>query len=109
MSNTYSWVISELESYPTQDGFTDVVFNIHWRRQATDGLGHNADIYGTQTVVLTPDEPFTPYNALTETQVVSWLELALGPEKLASQVASLDKQIEDQVNPPVISPALPWA
>ena len=36
------------------------------------------------------------------------LEAAFGEEQLASQVAALDKQIEDQINPPVLKPPLPW-
>jgi hypothetical protein len=32
----------------------------------------------------------------------------MGAETLAAQEAALDKQIEDQINPPVVTPALPW-
>ena len=108
MSNTYTWVISQLDCYPTQDNKTDVVFTVHWRRQATDGNGHSADIYGAQAVTLDPEAPFTPYADLTFNQVVGWLEDAFGPETLEAQKAALDKQIEDQINPPVVRPPLPW-
>ncbi len=107
MSNTYTWIISQLEAYPQHEGKTDVVFTVHWRRQATDGT-HNADIYGSQSIALNPDEPFTPYADLTEAEVIGWLETAFGAEQLASQVAALDKQIEDQINPPILKPPLPW-
>jgi hypothetical protein len=83
------------------------VFTVHWRRQATDGT-HTADIYGSQSVTLDPDVPFTAYADLTKAQVIGWLEVAMGEETLAAQKASLDKQIEDQINPPVLRPALPW-
>jgi len=109
MSNTYTWIISQLDCYPTQDNKTDVVFTVHWRRQATDGNGHNGDIYGSQAVTLDPEAPFTPYADLTEAIVVGWLEDAMGAETLEAQKAALDKQIEDQINPPVVRPALPWA
>lgn len=108
MPNTYTWVISQLDCYPQQDDHTDVVFTVHWRRQATDGT-HTADVYGTQSVTLAPDAPFTPYADLTEAQVIGWLEEAFGAEELAAQVAALDKQIENQINPPVVSPPLPWS
>ena len=107
MSNSYNWIISQLECYPEHDNHTDVVFVVHWRRQATDGT-HTADIYGSQSVTLDPDAPFTAYADLTEAQVIGWLEDAFGAETLAAQVASLDKQIEDQINPPVVRPPLPW-
>lgn len=108
MSSTYTWVISQLECYPEHDNKADVVFTVHWRRQATDGT-HNADIYGSQAVTLDASAPFTPYAELTEAEVIGWLETAMGEETLAAQVAALDKQIADQINPPVVRPPLPWA
>ena len=107
MSNSYNWIISQLECYPEHDNHTDVVFTVHWRRQATDGT-HTADIYGSQSVTLDPDAPFTAYADLTEAQVIGWLEDAFGAETLAAQVASLDKQIEDQINPPIVRKPNPW-
>lgn len=104
----YSWIISQLECYPQHEGNQDVVFTIHWRRQATDGT-HTADIYSSQSVTLDPDAPFTPYANLTEAQVIGWLEAALGAETLEAQKASLDKQIEDQINPPVVRKPNPWS
>lgn len=108
MANTYTWVISQLECYPEADGHQDVVMTVHWRRQATDGNGHTGDIYGSQVVTLNAEAPFTPYADLTFEQVVGWLEDAMGDEQLAAQIAALDKQIEDQINPPVVTPPLPW-
>jgi hypothetical protein len=109
MSNTYEWKINQLECYPQHNNHTDVVFTVHWDRLASDGEGHNARTYGSQSVTLDPDAPFTAYADLTEAQVIGWLEDAFGAETLAAQVASLDKQIEDQINPPVIRPPLPWS
>jgi hypothetical protein len=108
MANTYTWVISQLECYPQHEGKTDVVFTVHWRRQATDGSGHNADIYGSQAITLNPDETFVPYANLTQAEVIGWLEAAMGADTLAAQEAALDKQIADQVTPPVTHPPLPW-
>jgi hypothetical protein len=108
MANTYSWVISQLEAYPQHEGHSDVVFTVHWRRQATDG-SHFADVYGSQGVTLDPDATFKPYANLTQADVEGWLEDAMGAEKVAEMDESLDKQIENQINPPVVRPALPWA
>ncbi|MGI9192591.1 MAG: hypothetical protein ACR2IL_10770, partial [Chitinophagaceae bacterium] len=62
-----------------------------------------------QAVTLDASAPFTPYAELTEAEVIGWLEAAMGEETLAAQVTALDKQIADQINPPVIRPPLPWA
>lgn len=109
MANTYSWVISQLDCYPQQNNHTDVVFTVYWRRQATDGNGHTADVYGSQGVTLNPDEHFTPYADLTFSQVCGWLDEAMGAEKIAAMDATLDTQIANQINPPVVNPPLPWA
>lgn len=108
MPNTYNWVISQIECYPVKDGKQDVVFTIHWRRQATDGT-HMADVYGTQGVTLDPDAPFTPYDQITKEQVEGWLEDAMGAEKVAELDANLDSQIQNIIDPPVVTPPLPWA
>ncbi len=107
MANTYTWVISQLECYPQHEGHTDVVFTVHWRRQATDGT-HFADVYGSQAVTLDADAPFTPYEDLTQAIVEGWLESAMGVERVVEMDAALDTQIENQINPPVIRPPLPW-
>ena len=108
MANTYFWVIAGLECYPEKDGLQDVVFRVHWRRQATDGKGHNGDVYGMQSLTLDPDQPFTPYSSLTKEQVTGWLDASMSAEEIAALDAALDAQIEAQINPPVVAPPLPW-
>ena len=108
MANTYNWVIALLECAPKQGDKTNVVTTIHWRRQATDGKGHNGDVFGQQNIALDPNAPFTPYDQLTKAQVEGWLTSAMGASAIAALDAALDKQIADQITPPVSTPALPW-
>jgi hypothetical protein len=108
MHNTYTWVIPELECYPQKDGFSDVVFMIHWKRELTDDV-HTVDVYGTQAVALDPEAPFTPFDQITKAQVEGWLEGAMGAEKIAEINDILDEQIQHRKNPPIVRPALPWA
>jgi len=108
MSNTYNWVISQLECYPEHEGKNDVVFIIHWRRKATDGNGHTGDIYGAQLIEFNPSDIFTPYEQLTQAEVEGWLEAAMGADRITEMDAVLDNQIADQINPPIIRPKLPW-
>lgn len=108
MANTYSWVIQQMDCVPQEDGQTDVVITVHWQQNATNGT-YNASVYGTVSVTYTPGSPFTPYADLTQDQVIGWVQAALGPERCAELVASLDQQISEQVAPTVITPALPWA
>lgn len=109
MTTKRYWVISLLECYPQHEGFSEVVFSIHWRRQATDVEGHVADVYGEQRVSLDPIAPFTPFSNLSQKQVEQWLEDAMGADCVADLDAALDQQLADQINPQVVRPALPWA
>jgi len=108
MASTYSWVIAGLECYPEHDGLENVVCTCHWRRQATDGT-HMADVYGSQALTLDPDAPFTAFDDLTPAIVQSWLEKAMGEERVVELDDALDKQIANLINPPIVSQPLPWA
>lgn len=104
----YTWVIEKLECYPQRDGHTDVVFTVYWRLNAQDGQ-YGASCYGSVGVTYEEGQPFTPYQDLTEAQVVGWTQAALGPNQVAQIEAALAANIAAQINPPVVSPPLPWA
>ena len=109
MEIIYNWVISSMNEYPkTPDNLTDVVFIVHYRRNATsevDGKTYFADTYSTVSLPAPSPEDFTPYEDLTEEIVIGWLEEVLDTQAID---ASLAQQIENQINPPVISLPLPW-
>ena len=107
MSVTNTWVIEQMDCYPQAEGQTDVVFTVHWRVNATNGT-YSATSYGTVGVTYVAGTPYTPYSQLTQSQVVGWVQMALGPEKVASIEANLATNIANQANPPVVTPPLPW-
>jgi hypothetical protein len=106
MATTYTWTVTAMDEYPEQDGEQDVVFNVHWTCSGVDGE-YSASVYSTQSVSTDPAEPFTPYADLTEAQVLNWI-WAAGVDKDATE-AAVGQQIENQINPPVVSLPLPWA
>lgn len=106
--NTYNWTISALDCKPLEDGHKDIVVTAHWRVDATDGT-NTTGVYGTQSFTLTEGADFTPFEELTETQVVGWVQSGMGVDAVTALQENLDKQIENLVNPPIVSPALPWA
>jgi len=108
MSVTYNWIISQLNCYPEYEGETDVVFTAHWIMNGTDGE-YAGSVYGSVGLTLDPEASFTPYADLTEEQVVGWVKGALGEEQVAAYEANVAQQIADQINPPVVTPPLPWA
>ncbi len=109
MAVIYNWVISSMDEYPTTpDGLDDVVFAVNWRRNATEVVGDKtyfADTFGRLSVPAPSPADFTPYPDLTFEQVCGWLEAGL-------DVAAIDEglvnQIQNQINPPVVSLPLPW-
>jgi 3',5'-cyclic AMP phosphodiesterase CpdA len=108
MTITNTWAVVQMDAYPEQDGETDVVFNVHWTLAGTNGT-YSGYVYGSQSVTVDPEAPFTPYADLTEEQVIGWVKDALGEEQVASLEANVAEQIANQVNPPVVTPALPWS
>ena len=108
MATTYNWTVSALDCYPEYEGHEDVVFVCHWRLDGTDGE-YTAGVYGSVGVSLDEGGTFTPYADLTEAQVIGWVQDALGEEQVASYEANVAAQIDALVNPPVVTPPLPWA
>lgn len=108
MATEYTWSIAQLDCYPEHEGHTDVVFTAHWRLNGVDG-DHTGSVYGTVGLTLDPEADFTPFADLTEAMVIGWVKDALGEEQVAAYEANVAQQIADAMNPPVVSPALPWS
>lgn len=108
MSSTKNWVISAMEVKNQVGDLQEVVFIVHYRRQATEVDGDKTYFAETYTTVSLPapnPENFVPYNELTKAEVESWLDQVL---PVATIDASLDAQIEQQKHPQTSTPALPW-
>jgi hypothetical protein len=109
---TITWSIEQLSCYPQELGETDVVFSAAWRVNGVDdtsGTPLYATVYGSQGLApYTPTSPFTPYADLTQAQVIGWVQDAMGAEQVAAINANIEQQIENQVNPPIVTPPLPW-
>lgn len=107
---TFNWRVEQMDCVPTEGDLTDVVQTVHWRCNASDdsaGQLFTATSYGTTSLPTpTPENPFTPYPDLTEEQVLGWcytngLNQTEIQENLQSQIAAL-------INPPIVTPPLPW-
>jgi len=107
MANVYVWVIDAMDCKPQEDGQTNVVITVHWRLNGTDGQ-YSGTVYSTVGLTYTAGSPFTPYADLTQDQVIGWVQDALGQDQVISLEANVAAQIEAQISPPVVTPALPW-
>ena len=114
---TITWKVTNLDCYPKYDQETDVVFTVHWdclgnmtvATGSLSGSTYNSRVYGTTGVMYHSGSSFTPYNQLTEAQVLSWTFESMGPSQKASYEAGASNAIYTQIDPPVISPPLPWS
>ena len=100
-----SWIIERLLVKPTEGSLTDVVITADWRCNGTQDQ-YSGTCYGSCSFQ-PPTGEFTPYEDLTQEQVLGWC-YANGVDQAAIE-ANVTLQIENQINPPVVTLPLPWA
>jgi hypothetical protein len=109
---TLNWIIERLLVKPTEGSLTDVVITADWRCWGNETIGtgdtaktYSGTCYGSCSFA-PPSGSFTPYPDLTQDQVLGWC-YENGVDQAAIE-ANVSQQINDQINPPVIAPPLPW-
>jgi hypothetical protein len=103
------WVINQLDCLPTDGVYNDFVLVCHWSRIAKETINdkeYTASVYSTQSFSKDDVTNFIPYEQLTYDIVCGWLDASLDVEALD---LNLDAQIENQVNPPIVSLPLPFS
>ena len=111
---TFNWTVTSMQAYPQAESQTDVVFQVFWNCNRTEIDGTDPDtaqsytgsVNGSTPVQYTKGEPYTPYNQLTQDQVLGWVYES-GVSK-ADTEAQVQAQIDAKKNPPVVTPPLPW-
>ena len=112
MSATFNWVVNSMQCLPQKDGQTDVVFQVFWTCEGAESSGgkdYFASYSGSTSVPFSGGGSFTPYDQLTQAQVIGWVQDALGVDGVNGVQSSVQTQINNQINPPVVSLPLPWA
>ena len=101
-TTVFTWKIAQLER-ETDDGF---VFTSHYTVDANDGT-YSAGAYGS--VGFERPENLIPFADLTEEQVITWTQEAIGgAEKVAEIEAALQCQLDEQHHPTKAA-GVPWA
>jgi hypothetical protein len=95
-----TWAIAQLER-ETSDGF---VFTSHYTVNAKDDT-YSAGAYGS--IGFERPENLIPFADLTEAEVVSWVQEALGADKVAEVEAALQAQLDEQ-RTPTKAAGVPW-
>jgi len=105
MAITYTWDCKTVDTYPTKDSKSDVIFNVHWRLNAEDDTKdkNSGTIYGVQSINTDDLSTFTAFADLKESDVVGWVESGLGEEKVKELKSALDNQIAEKITPTVVT------
>jgi len=106
MAIGYTWNVSTVDTYPTKDSKSDVVYNVHWRITATDDTNKDSDdnnwtatSYGTQSVDTSDLSSFTAFADLSASDVQGWVEAAMGADAVTALKAGLDAKIALLITP----------
>ena len=102
---TILWLIERLLTKPVEGSETNVVITADWRCNGSQD-NYSGTCYGSCSFA-PPSGSFTPYEDLTQDQVLQWC-YENGVDKTAIE-ANVTQQIENQINPPVVTLPLPWA
>lgn len=104
----YSYKITNIYCYPTYESQENTVFNVLWIYSGTDGT-YSSSTNGYTMIPFNPDIEYTPFDDLSEEQVISWVEQNTDPALLSEMRAQIDADVLAQSSPPpVINPVLPW-
>ena len=112
MSISYEWNVNTVDVYPTDEGQTNVIYNVHWRLNATDtqvdaeGNPYTAGVYGTQVLDTSDLSGFIDFDSVTAAEVQGWVESAMGEEEVQSLKDSLDSKIAGEINPTSVTKTL---
>jgi hypothetical protein len=86
MANTYTWDCKTVDTYPTHDSHSDVVYNVHWRLNAEsdqqDAEGNN---YSASLIALMQ----TIYQVLYLLQILPMTQLLVGLQQVWVMMKSL--------------------
>jgi hypothetical protein len=103
------WKITSLDCYPKVDNDTNVIFNVTWEcagEELIDGKTYKSMMRGYIPLPFDASAPFKPYEQLEESEVLGWCFAAGLSQEIVQK--SLKVHIEEQANPPIIRPPLPW-
>ncbi len=105
MATTYDWNCKTVDCYPTDQSYTDVVYNVHWIVTGTsdtldpDGNAYTATSIGTQAISTDDITDFTPFDDLTNADVVAWTKAAMGADQVTALETNIQSQIDSEITP----------
>jgi len=111
MAITYTWSVTDMKARnETIDGVTydNTVIQTFWTKTGTDENGNTGMFAGATPFTYSGTGTFTPYEDLTEEQVLGWIQAEVVGRYAEHVDAQIQKQIDEKANP-INDPGLPWA
>ena len=108
-----TWKVNKMECYPEYNGSSLYVFNVSWKclsyYNGVDGGPFYGEVDGS-TSIPTPDgsSSFTPYDQLSENQVLDWVFANMPNGEKESFETLAKEKVLNQINPPIVIPPNPW-
>ena len=112
MSMTYTWNVTAMKVMDqiNEQGqvLKNAVVQTYWEKHGTDASGNEGMFAGATPFTATdvPEGEFTPFDQLTENQVLGWIQAVVVGDYAAHVDAQIQKQIDDKA---ITEPPLPWA
>ena len=105
MAVAYKWDCKTVDVHPTQDGKSDVVYNVHWRLTGTSNKKDAAGNFyavtniGTEMIDTSDLSNFKPIDKVTNDEVTAWVETAMGADAVTAMKASIKSAIDLLITP----------
>ena len=108
MTIQFTWSVNSLTVMPVLEDKTDVVVTIAWTLTGVEDA-YTSKIEGLKHFNIFSDS-FTPYEDLTELQVINWLKDEFGAVYVNGLQSSIESKINELKSPPIKpeQKALPW-
>ena len=112
MAISYNWNVNTVDVYPTDEGYANVIYTVHWRLNAVDtqvdaaGDPYIASVYSTQVLDTSDLSGFIDFDSVTSAEVQGWVESAMGEEEVQTLKDGLDANIAGQITPTSVTKTL---
>ena len=106
---TYEWNCKTVDVYPEEGGNADVVYNVHYIVNGIsdtlnpEGIPYSSTNIGTQLLSVSEIPNFIPFDQLTNEQVVSWTQTAMGVEQVSLIEENISESIQNKITPTSIT------
>lgn len=107
MAVALTWSIDKVLTSPSHNNLTNVVREVHWRCTGVDGEATHFS-YGRVDYDIVDGDNFTPYEELTEEQVIDWVKASLGTEYVQFTEDLVTRLVSEIVTPLKKETDLPW-